>query len=107
MQLVTFKVKSAPKLIIQCFLVEKVQYEKQVLDRIEVLEKKQSSFEQMIAATYEKIDRIQAVKRRNLEAQKESIPVKEEVSTEELYNKPIPVLMIACNRPTVSRALGE
>ena len=56
----------------------------------------------MIAATYEKIDRIQAVKRRNLEAQKENTP-----KTEVSYNKPIPVLMIACNRPTVSRALGE
>lgn len=60
----------------------------------------------MIAATYEKIDRIQAVKRRNLEAQKGSI-ANSEVSNNEQYNKPIPVLMIACNRPTVSRALGE
>ena len=62
---------------------------------------KQAVFVEKMVQSQDTLDRIEHVKR-----EQQHVVEMEATKTAE-YNKPIPVLMIACNRVTVARALGS
>jgi len=77
------------------------QYAQQLEARLVKLEAQQAVFVEKMVQSQDTLDRIEHVKR-----EQQHVVEMEATKTAE-YNKPIPVLMIACNRVTVARALDS